>query len=165
MKSYESSATIAASVDRVFAHIDDYARLSSHMSQSSWMMGGGKMTLDLDEGRGKKIGSRIRMAGRVFGIQLSLEEIVTERVPPRRKVWETVGIPRLLVIGSYRMGFDLTPQPSGSRLRVFIDYAPPEKAPMRWLGQLFGQYYAKWCTHQMLDDAVNHFAPAAQTNR
>ncbi len=29
---------------------------------------------------------------------------------------------------------------------------------MRWLGQLFGQYYAKWCTHQMLDDAVNHVA-------
>jgi hypothetical protein len=158
MSHYESSATVAAPADRVFAHIDDYARLSSHMNKSSWMMGGGKMTLDLDDARGQQVGSRIRMAGRVFGIQLALEEIVTERVPPHRKTWETVGSPRLLVIGSYTMGFDLLPQPGGSLLRVFIDYALPEKAPMRWLGHLFGRYYAKWCTQKMVGDAVKHFA-------
>jgi hypothetical protein len=28
--------------ERVFSYVDDQARLSSHMSQNSWRMGGGK---------------------------------------------------------------------------------------------------------------------------
>lgn len=155
---YESSATIRSPVSQVFAYIDDHTRLSSHMSESSWMMGGGRMEVELDEGRGKKIGSRIRLSGRVFGAELSVEEVVTEHNPPHSKVWETTGSPRLLVIGSYRMGFELSPQKNGSMFRVFIDYALPERAPARWLGRLFGRYYAQWCTQQMVDDAVKHFA-------
>ena len=116
------------------------------------------MQTELDEGRGQKIGSRIRIAGRVFGIELSVEETVTERNPPHRKVWETNGAPRLLVIGHYRMGFELSPHGDGSMLRVFIAYALPERVPARWLGRLFGGYYASWCTQQMVDDAVKHFA-------
>ena len=115
------------------------------------------METELDEGRGQKIGSRIRLSGRVLGVELSVEEIVTERNPPRRKVWETIGAPKLLVIGPYRMGFELSPQGKGSMLRVFIEYALPESAPARWLGRLFGRYYARWCTQQMVDDAVRHF--------
>jgi hypothetical protein len=119
------------------------------------------MQTELDEGQGKKIGSRIRLAGRVFGIEVSVEEIVTERSPPHRKVWETTGAPKLLVMGHYRMGFELSPQGNDSMLRVFIEYALPEKAPARWLGRLFGRYYAQWCTQQMVDDAVKHFAATA----
>lgn len=155
---YETNAFVPSPVDQVFAHLDDHTRLSSHMSKSSWKMGGGRMEIDFDEAQGKRLGSRIRLAGRVFGIDLSVEEIVTEHSPPSRKVWETTASPRLLVIGHYRMGFELTPQGSGSALRVFIDYALPETAPARWLGRLFGGYYAKWCTQQMVDDAVRHFA-------
>jgi hypothetical protein len=98
------------------------------------------------------------LAGRVLGIALSVEEIVTERCPPHRKIWETTGSPKLLVIGHYRMGYTLTPQGKGTLLRVFIDYARPERAPARWLGRLFGRYYARWCTQQMVDDAVKYFA-------
>ena len=115
------------------------------------------METELDAGRGQKVGSRIRLSGRVFGVELSVEEIVVEREPPRRKVWATTGVPRLLVIGQYRMGFELSPQGNGSMLRVFIEYALPERAPARWLGRLFGRYYARWCTQQMVDDAVEHF--------
>jgi hypothetical protein len=144
-------------MDQVFAHIDDQTRLSSHMSEPSWKMGGGRMETQLDEGRGQKVGSRIRLSGRVFGVELAVEEIVVERNPPRRKVWATTGTPKLLVIGHYRMGFELSPQGNGSMLRVFIAYALPERGPARWLGRLFGRYYASWCTQQMVDDAVKHF--------
>ncbi len=99
----------------------------------------------------------IRMTGRAFGIRLSLDEVVTERDVPRRKVWETAGQPRLLVIGQYRMGFEITPQGSVSRLCVFIDYALPDSAPQRWLGRLFGRYFARWCTQRMASDAVSRF--------
>jgi hypothetical protein len=155
---YESSAVVRSPMEQVFARIDDQTRLSSHMSESSWMMGGSRMKIEVDAGLGQKVGSRIRLAGRVLGIELSVEEVVTERSPPFRKVWETIGSPRLLVIGHYRMGFDLSPRGSQSMLRVFIDYALPESAPAYWLGCLFGRYYARWCTQQMVDGAVKHFA-------
>ena len=154
----ESSAVISASPDRVFALVDDHERLASHMTKSSWRMGGGSMKTELDEGRGQRVGSHIRVSGRVFGLALSLDEVVIEHEPPTRKVWETVGNPKLLVIGSYRMGFEGTIHGSATLLRVFIDYALPSSWPERWLGRLVGRYYAHWCTQRMVDDAVRHFA-------
>ncbi len=153
-----SSALVSASPERVFALIDDHERLASHMSQSSWQMGGGHMKTLLDEHRGQRVGSHIRVSGRVLGFDLSLDEVVTEREPPSRKVWETVGSPRLLVIGPYRMGFEVTSRGNGSLLRVFIDYALPSPWPERWLGRVFGGYYAHWCTQRMVNDAVQQFA-------
>ena len=59
----ESSALIPASPDRVFALIDDHERLASHMSSSSWRMGGGHMTTSVDDGLGRRVGSHIWMSG------------------------------------------------------------------------------------------------------
>lgn len=162
---YESSGFVRSSMDQVFAQIDDHTRLSSHMGEPSWRTGWGRMQTELDQGQGQKTGSRIRLSGRVFGVDLSVEEVVTERQPPRRKVWETTGAPKLLVIGHYRMGFELSPQGNGSMLRVFIEYALPERGTARWLGRLFGRYYARWCTRQMVDDAVRHFMAQPATQR
>jgi hypothetical protein len=161
----ESSALVSASPERVFSLIDDHERLSSHMSQSSWRMGGGRMKTMLDERRGQSVGSHIRVSGRVLGLELSLDEVVTEREPPTRKVWETVGSPRLLVIGPYRMGLEVTPGGSGSLLRVFIDYAMPSSWPARWLGRVFGGYYAHWCTQSMVNDAVRQFASSVDQSQ
>ena len=161
---YESTGYVQSPMDQVFAHIDDHTRLTSHMGEASWRTGGGRLETQIDQGRGQKVSSRIRLSGRVCGVDLSVEEIVVERDPPRRKVWETTGAPQRLVIGHYRMGFDLSAYESGSLLGVFIDYALPARAPARWLGRLFGPYYARWRTRQMVDDAVKHFRtrPATQ---
>jgi len=121
------------------------------------MMAGGRMNIEWDEGRGQQVGSRIRLAGSVLGIHLAVDETVIERDPPRRKVWETTGVPRLLVVGSYRMGFEITSTDDAVRLRVFIEYSLPARSLSRWLGYLFGGYYAKWCTERMVDDAANFF--------
>jgi hypothetical protein len=154
----ETRALVAAPVERVFAHLDDHARLSSHMSESSWMLGGGRMTIEFDEDRGRRLGSRIRLAGTVFGIELVVEEVVTLRRPPFSKAWETIGSPTLLVIGAYRMGFELLPQRGVSELRVFVEYELPQGAVGRWLGRLFSGSYAKWCTRRMVEDTVKYFA-------
>lgn len=154
---HESSGIVPAPVDRVFAHLDDHSRLASHMSRPSYMMGGGRMEIELDDGHGQRIGSRIHLAGRAFGIELSVEEIVTERVPPSRKVWETTVPPKLLVIGQYRMGFRLSPHGEHSNLQVFIEYDLPVQAPARWIGLLLAGRYARWCTRRMVDDAIKYF--------
>jgi hypothetical protein len=93
----------------------------------------------------------------MMGVVLSLEEVVTERKPPFQKAWETVDA-KLLVIGPYRLGFELTPHGTTSKLRVFIDYDLSEKH--RWLGRLFGKMYARWCTERMATDAAKHFEAA-----
>ena len=103
----EYSARIAASAERVFDRLDDQTRLSKHMSKRSWQMGWGRMETVLDAQHGRSVGAHIVVRGRVFGIRLYLDEVVTMRDAPLRKTWETVGEPRLLVIGRYRMGFDV----------------------------------------------------------
>lgn len=140
---YESSAAIRAPADRVFEYVDNHVSLSAHMGKPSWKTAWSRMEISLDENQGKCVGSHIRLTGQVLGIRLAVEEVVTERNPPHRKVWETVDSPRLLVMGHYRMGFEITPQGDASLLRVFIDYALPDTVPARWLGYLLGQYYAK----------------------
>ena len=153
----ESTALARAPVDRVFAHLDDPKALSAHMGESSMMMMGSRMSIDVDADGGRVVGSKIRMDGRMMGIPLSLEEAITERRVPTRKVWETIGTPKLLVIAHYRMGFELTPRSDSTLVRVFIDYGLPTDAPASWLGHLLGGVYARWCTKQMTDDAARHF--------
>src|SRR5215510_2028843 len=160
---YEASALVQATVERVFAYVDDPTRLSSHMSKSSWMMAGSRMRIELDDDRGQRVGSRIRMSGRIFGLRLLLEEVVTERNPPHRKVWETTSTPNLLVIGHYRMGFEIGSRDIDSLLRVYIDYSLPHGVLTRWLGCLLGPVYARWCTRQMVKDTVKHFALSEQS--
>jgi hypothetical protein len=163
---YEAQAVIAAPAQSVFAHADDHARLSGHMAESSWMMAGSRMQIELDDRGGKAVGSRIRLRGRVLGSELAADEVVTEREPALRKMWQTTGEPRLLVIGRYRMGFEVTDLGHESALRVFIEYSLPAMLPARWLGLALGGWYAKWCVDRMLEDAVRYFArDAAQARK
>lgn len=154
----ESAAVVPASPALLFDHLDRHDRLAGHMTGSSWMMAGGSMQIKTDALEGKTVGSQIRLEGRVLGLKLFVEEIVTEHEAPRKKTWATVGDVRLLVIGSYRMGFEIAPQNAASRLRVFIDYELPTTGLGRWMGRLLGAWYARWCTDQMVGDAVRAFA-------
>ena len=155
---HESSGLARAPVEQVFAFLDDPKALAAHMGESSMMMLGSHMSIDVDAGRGRVIGSTIRMHGRMMGIRLSLEEVVTKREVPAVKVWETIGTPALLVISHYRMGFELTRNGASSLLRVFIDYSVPIKPPGSWFGYWLGAVYARWCTRQMVMGATRHFS-------
>ncbi len=155
---YECSATLSAPARAVFDYLDDHSQLSSHMSESSWMMGNGKMNIEADDAGGRRICSVICLSGRICGQNLEVTERVVEREPPHRKVWQTIGSPRLLIVGHYRMGFDIAPLPGGSMLSVFIDYALPDSGPGRALGKLLCNFYARWCTQQIVKGAARHFA-------
>jgi hypothetical protein len=95
----------------------------------------------------------VRMRGTIMGMALTLEEMVTERQPPVAKAWQTVNA-NLLVIGQYRLGFKLAPDSGGTKARIFIDYALPERPPAKWLGVLLGKSYARWCVKKMAQDAL-----------
>jgi hypothetical protein len=160
-RQFEARARIAASPTALFEFFDDHRNLVSHMSRSSWNMGGGRMSLDADAARGRAVGSRLRLSGRAFGMRLQVEEVITERVPPRRKVWKTLGAPRLLIIGSYELGFELLPDGDGTVARVFIEYELPTGFVSRLAGAAMADTYARWCVNRMIGDAREHFSLAA----
>ena len=141
----------------VFDFMDEHTNLSSHMSESSWMMGGGHMQTQIDDGKGRQVGSHIRLNGKVLGIPIFLDEVITQHQRPYRKTWQTVGNIRLLVIGHYTMGFEIQDENQGSKLEVFICYQLPEPPPIRWLGYLAGNAYAHWCVQQILGVAQKKF--------
>lgn len=152
----EFSVPLKAAPEVAFEWLDDPARLDGHMSESSAVMGGGSMRYEFDALGGRAVGSRIKMRGQAFGIELWLEEEVTEHAPPRRKVWRTLGTPRLIVIGAYEMGFEITRAAGGSELRVWIDYEQPDRGPGR-RAPVLGALYARWCVRQIAMDAARHF--------
>jgi hypothetical protein len=152
---YENARLISSDPAQVFAYITDHSRLVSHMNKSSWMMGGGHMDTKVDDGLGQKVGSHILMRGKVFGIGIYLDEVITNFESPRLKVWATVREPKLLVIGQYPMKARTDLKENGTELQVSIDYNPPKTHA--WLCTLCGSYYAKWCVQQMIRDTSDHF--------
>lgn len=147
-----------ASREEVFTAIDAHSQLSAHMGQRSAMMGGGAMRLELDPLEGRGVGARMRLSGSAFGVRVEVEEVVTRRDPPHRKTWETIGTPKLLVIGPYRMNVEIAEEGAASRLLIQIDYELPARGLGRWLGLLLGHAYASWCTSAMLSDIQRQFA-------
>jgi hypothetical protein len=137
---------LAASAQAAFEYLDDFRKLSAHMEQPSAMMLGSRMEISTDVGGGRAVGSHVRMRGRMLGVQLSLEEVVVERDPPRRKAWDTVEA-RLIVIGQYRLGFELEPRGALARLPA----------------ALCAKIYARWCTVRMAADARRHFESTKTT--
>lgn len=157
MERRSASFNVLARPVEVFDYLDDPHRLSSHMGRSSVMMLGSKMEMKLDGNGGRAVGSEIILDGMILGIPLFVREFVTEHERPVRKVWETKGPQRMIVLDSYRMGFEISAGGKESRVRIFIDYELPRCGPGRFLGKALGNFYAKWCIDQMARDCVSHF--------
>ena len=75
-------------------------------------------------------------------------------MPPRCKSWETIDIPRLIVIGGYKMGFAIAPAADGCRVTVSIDYELPHTQLRQWLARLLAPAYARWCVNRIIEAAM-----------
>src|SRR3989344_6652770 len=106
-KHYEESVLVSATPDEIFNFADNHKNFSAHMNKSSWMMGGGSMETEMDEGKGQKLGSHIKLHGKVFGFNLFLDEAITKYSPPNHKEWKSVGNINLLVVDHYKLGFEI----------------------------------------------------------
>jgi hypothetical protein len=154
----EAVAEVRAAPQQLFDHLDDQSRLGAHMAKPSMMMMGGRMTYEFDAAKGQAVGSVIRMGGSFLGLTLTVEEVITERTPPIRKTWETIGRPNIIVIDAYRMGFEIVDAGSDrSRVRVFIEYNRPKSFAGMILAPVFAPIYARWCVKRMADDAAARF--------
>ena len=156
----ESSVVVRVAPEVAFAFLDAHENIAAHMDRPSWAMLGGTMTSTIDKLAGKETGSVIQIEGKVLGFSISLVEKIVERVPPRHKRWEIIGTPRLIVMGRYRMGFDIERAGDGCRVTVVIDYDLPEGVWGSLSGQLFAPAYARWCVQRIVQTVAHEFSDA-----
>ena len=149
---------LRAPPESVFEFLDVHENITMHMEQPSWATLGAMMTTTLDDLRGQAVGSVIKIAGAVAGIRLVASERVVRREPPFCKRWETIGVPRLILIGGYGMGFEIEPAGAVCRVTVSIDYALARTPFGALLGRLLGATYARWCVSRVIEAVSTAFA-------
>lgn len=150
------TSAVNAEPQTLFEWLDDPRHLGSHMQQRSWRTLGTRMGYRFDALAGRAVGSRFRLEGDVWGLPIGVDEVVIERRAPSHKIWETVGTPRLVVVGHYRMEFHIAPTAAGSLLTVGIDYRIPPWRPAM-LARVVARWYARWCVRRMAADASDRY--------
>lgn len=158
MPSLSRSAAIAAPAERVFAYADDVRNLARHMSESRSMpMMGSKLTLEITTPHATGVGATYRYSGRMMGLTIDFSETVTTYDPGRKKVWRTIGKPRLLIIDAYEMQVLVEPiHPSAAHLSIGIDYSLPTQPIWNLAGWLLAGTYSRWCLDSMVAGAKRH---------
>jgi uncharacterized membrane protein len=155
MITVSETVEIRAPAETVFAHVDDIRNLGWHMtSRSSMAMMGSRLRLEILSDQPTGLGARYRYSGTMMGLSIDFSESVTKYLPPREKVWRTLGEPRLLIIASYEMRVVVDALSKASaRLTVSIVYELPGSAFWRIVGLLLARPYSRWCLRRMLQDA------------
>lgn len=152
MKSKSKSIIIHATPEQVFARMDDFSKTGMHMSESSMMMMGSKLTLEQISPNATGFGAKYRWYGKMMGMTIDFSESVTKWEPPKMKEWETFGDARIIIMRWYRMGFEIIPSENGTMVKLSISYLPPKAWYYRLLSFLFGRWYCNWCLNNMLND-------------
>jgi len=146
---------IRAPAEAVFAYVDDIRNLGWHMTnRSSMAMMGSRLRLQILSDQATGLGATYRYSGTMMGLSIDFSESVTKYMPPREKVWRTLGECRLLIIASYEMRLTVEPlSTSSSRLTISIVSELPRSGCWRIVGLMLARPYSHWCLRQMLRDA------------
>src|SRR4029453_839428 len=102
MTTLTETVQIRAPAETVFAHVDDIRNLGWHMTgRSSMAVVGARLRLDVLSDQPTGLAATYRYSGTVMGLSIDFSESVTKYLPPREKVWRTIGEPRLLLLALY----------------------------------------------------------------
>lgn len=153
MRRVSHAVTIRAPVEAVFAYLDDTRAIGKHMMSRSMPMMGGRMDYDFITPNPTGVGATYRGGGSVLGMRMEFTCEVSEWKKNERKVWRTVGTPRLLIIGPYEMGFTVADGTDATTVDVWISYELPRSIGGRVLGALLATSYARWCARSVAEGA------------
>jgi polyketide cyclase/dehydrase/lipid transport protein len=154
MTALSETVEIRAPAESVFAHVDDIRNLGWHMTgRSSMAMMGSRLRLEILSDQVTGLGATYRYSGTMLGLSIEFSESVTKYLPPREKVWRTIGEPRLVIIASYEMRVAVEPlSPSSSRMTISIVYELPRSGFWRIVGLVLARSYSRWCLRGMCRD-------------
>ena len=146
------SILIHSTPAKVFAQMDDFSKTGMHMTESSMMMMGSKLTLKQLSTDGTGIGASYRWYGKMMGMTMDFSETVTKWEQNILKEWETVGEAKIIIMSWYRMWFEISPTENGTLAKISISYLPPKEWYYKILSFFFATWYCNWCLNNMLND-------------
>ena len=153
MKTVQQTKLFIAPAQSVFDTIDDLAVSGMHMTSSSMPMMGGKMNLTFLTEHKRGMHSRYRWTGNVLWMKLDFTVEVSKWIPGVYKSWETVGPSELIIYSWFRMELNVVPTSSNSSKAILsIDYKKPNGLLNSLIYYLSGNWYARWCIKNMLND-------------
>lgn len=153
MKALTRKETYAATPAAVFNTLDDLGVSGMHMTESSAMMMGSKLTLQFLTRNKTGRGSIYRWTGKMMGLPMDFTVEVTQWIDGREKVWETIGPAKMILYSWYRMNLVVSKAPGGAEASLSITYEKPKGLFNRILCFLFANLYCHWCLRKMLGDA------------
>jgi hypothetical protein len=156
MKTVQQTKSFNASAEIVFDKIDDLGVTGMHMTQSSMPMMGGKMNLEFLTKHKRGLHSRYKWTGNVLWMALEFTVEVTKWQPWKYKSWETVGPAKLIIYSWFRMELRMISSSiNSSEACLSIIYERPHALINRVLCFFIGDWYARWCLDNMLNDVEN----------
>lgn len=111
--------------------------------RGSILIMGSKHTIEKVTPEPTGISATYRYTRGVMGLTVDFSESVTRYIPGHEIVWQTIGVPRLLILDSYEMRVQVEPNTdTTTRLTITIDYALSQKGFWCLLGRLLTAPYA-----------------------
>ena len=156
MKTRSKSILIHSIPEKIFQQMDDFSKTGMHMTESSMMMMGSKLTLEQLSLNPNGVGAKYRWYGKMMGMTMDFTETVTKWQPSKLKEWETIGEAKIIIMSWYRMWFEITPSENGSMAKISISYVPPKQWYNKILSFFFAKWYCNWCLSNMLNDTKNN---------
>jgi hypothetical protein len=153
MKTLTRTEIYNASAADVFKTIDDLGVTGMHMTKSSMMMMGNKLNLQFLTENKTGFESKYRWTGKMMGFAMDFTVEVTQWIPGKKKVWETIGATKLIIYSWYRMNLLVREVAAGTKAELSITYEKPTGIFYKILCFLFADWYCRWCLKQMLGDA------------
>lgn len=132
--------------------MDDLSKTGMHMSESSMMMMGSKLTLKQVSPNPTGVGAKYRWYGKMMGMTMDFSETVTKWQTPHLKEWETFGDAKMIIMSWYRMRFEITPAKNGATAKISISYLSTKEWYYKILSFFFASWYCHWCLNNMLHD-------------
>lgn len=153
MRTFQKTIAINAPPETIFAFMDDIHNSGMHMTGRSMAMFGSRLNLEVLSTASTGPDVSYRWKGRIVGLPVDFTVVVKKWIKDVEKVWETIGHPKVIVIGWFRMFLNLTPVDGKTSVTLGITYDRPKGLLGKLLCLLLGPWYAKWCLKKMLRDA------------
>ena len=153
MKTKSKLVFIHSSPDKVFAYMDNIGNTGMHMMKSSMPMMGSKLQLQQLSSNNVGPDVKFRWFGKMLGFTMDFTVIVTKWIQSEEKIWETIGVAKMIILSWYRMHLLLTPIDESTKVELSIDYENPKNLFFGFIAFFLAPLYAKWCLGNMLHDS------------
>lgn len=153
MKTISRTQVFQQEPKQVFDCIDDLGITGMHMTQSSTMMMGSKLTLQYLTENHRGLGSKYRWTGNMMGMKMDFTVDVTGWTDSVEKTWETIGEAKLIIYSWYRMHLLVARKENLTVTELSITYKKPARWWQKTLSFFLADWYCNWCLKSMLTDA------------